>query len=357
MRRAALILSILLILVCTHGFALPPVFTVGAYGLASVFPSAGEATIVPGAMASARAGYRAILGSGYYATTGSASLRYYAGTVDDFTDSESLRAEIGLPIGPTLVATEIGLDATLHTTGNAGMELAPNWAVEAFLEEGAGPFTPKIRYSGLYSVDQTSAADVGSHTLSVGSEYRPGIRSKLDFETSGTLEVRPEQPVLDASGEATDQVRRDVVLEVYTLFERLIGFSTYWNVDVVGRLRDSTANRFVESLDTLEEDSRDTVGAELGTGITTSPKPEVSVGGSVYVAPTFYRSRRVIASDGTLGDKLLSTVDLGGSIQGDLTLNENLFLVGSVAGSRTFSPEDRLNTYWATMQLGLEYRF
>lgn len=351
MRR---VFIVVLMTVAGAALALPPVFVVGVGGGSSLHSSDESGVWTPSSTLTITGGYRSPLTAGsYMAASASLRARYLGGAISDIVDFESIRAEIGAPIGPAFATIRLGVDSSIHSIDNAGGVFAPALDLELVVEKISRSIEPLLQYRVAGTIDAANVSDALSHELFAGVDIRPGLRTRIRTGIRGAATSYPEMFVLDSTGSPTEENRRDLSVDYELDLERVLGLTTFLSAGVSVQVLDSKANRTVEG--TVENDTQDAVSLDAGVELNVSPHPSASAGFGAYAVPTWFLSRTATSQDAA-GD-LASTVEIGAFADADYGFTEGLFVVGSVSGSRVFSNDDALETYTGGLRLGLEYRF
>lgn len=342
-----------------HAEEFTPTFVLGAYGMGMVLSEGGSAADSAGSTGvSGLLGWRKPLSSGgYMAVNSSFDIRGYFIGIQEIDDDEMTALEISLPAGENRVKIEAGFSSSIFGTGSYPGYIRPDWKVEYNLQREKGKVQPYGAYRGYIFIQPGGNEDAFFQGGELGFSYRPSIRLGYEVNLGGGFEHWPEYPLYDDAGNTTGEKRRDYIINLQGKVEGLIGYFVDWQLDGSFMLRLSNANRYLESLTFLDENSESRLGINLETGVEWSPSRRMNLHIGPYAACDLYFEREALKEDGSLLGERLNVFTIGSTFRADWTADDRLYLVLQGSGARKYS-NDNSETGWnLIIKGGLEYSF
>lgn len=304
--------------------------------------------------------WRTAFNSGsYLAIDGDLLVERLVSDSDKLQDEESLHAEYGLPMLGGRSVFETSLYSSLRDASDDS-SLQSRWAAEHFFTgtktEQGSRITPYIGYSGSYLYEDLKTRDRFSHIASLGVSIEPSILRQYRFELAAGTELWTEDYILDESGSATEELRKDLLADIEGEITGMIGYFTDWSTVINLGIRLSNDNRLTE-LGDVQAEASDFLHTEIEGAVSWGPSRSLQLSGQLYLEGQGYLERAALNPDGSIGSEALLTLNLGSSFSLDWSLNDDLFFTLSLSGGRTFSNEADYEVWNVSLSGGIEYGF
>lgn len=271
------------------------------------------------------------------------------------SDGEYLNVTAIIPSGNNETSVSVGAESAFVANGVAARTIIPRWSADYRRLSSRGHLALLTR--GRYRVSLDGRSDVLMQRIGIGFQRAESISLSIDAAVAGGVEVWPEYVLVDQSGAATGQSRRDATVDLDLTAEGLWGYFTSWSIGGLAELRISNATGFRTDSATFLPNPESLVSGNLFASIRTSPVRQVSITGSVTVDETWYTNR---VSRDLAGAELGANLSIfTATAQAGVDYNPvgNLFLVASLEGSAQFSTEPWREGWYTQVQLGAEYSF
>ncbi|MFW5689444.1 MAG: hypothetical protein ACOC1U_07725 [Spirochaetota bacterium] len=335
--------------------ALEPVVVAGAdVGLISNAESSGAATTTGIATPRVSISWRESLGGvGYVALEGRGLLDVPLATPAELSDGERIAGELGIWVGEDEFVLRMGLDASFLARGVSRVRLVPAWSADYRFTNETGRFA--LQTDGSFRYDDGAADDRLTQRLGVGFIYTESIRLQFAGDLLAGYELWPEYPIVNSAGAVVDDERSDLTLQAGGELSGLVGYFTSWQLSALVLGRRSNATRFASG--SFESDTESGVTARLGSTLRTTPTRALGLSGSFAASHRSYAGRPARDADGAaIASSLgVTSVELGGVV--DLSLLENLFLVGSLDAGLDLSADPAYRGWSTQVRIGAEYSF
>lgn len=295
--------------------------------------------------------------NGYAAVEGNAELSYSPANDGLVNDSEALSATVGFIGARGTTVLDIGL---LSSIDNAefGTIVNPEWSAEYTFspQSGSSAIEPYLGYSGEYLYQEQGKNDKSVHTASLGIAYNSSIVRSYRLELAGTGTFWNENYLYDAGGSETDTLRRDYEAAVAAEASGLAGYFADWSLLIDGGLLLSNGNSLTE-LGAVQTDSFDAWFHGIEAEWSWSPTRALQLSASAYSERRAYLQRKALNEDGSIGNNLLSTVNIGGNIAADWTPDDRIYFILSLFGGKTFSNDPDYDYWNMGISGSVEYGF
>ncbi|MGQ9616414.1 MAG: hypothetical protein ACUVWJ_08445 [Spirochaetota bacterium] len=359
------ILFIGLIFLSTIGFSLihaedfPPTIVLGAYGMGIMLSEEGSAADSAGSIElSGLLGWRKTLSSGgYLAVNSSFDVRDYFIGLQEIDDDEIGALELSLPVGANRVKIDAGFSSSFFGTGSYPGYIRPDWKVEYHLLREERKVQPYGAYRGYLLIQPQGNEDALFQGGEVGFFYRSSVRLGCEVSLGGGFESWIEFPIYNEVGNISGDKRRDYIINLQGKVDGLIGYFIDWQLDGTLTFRLSNANRYLESLTRLDENSESRLSLAIETVAGWSPSRRINLQIGPYTAWDFYFGREALKDDGSLSGEKLNVFTIGSTFRADWTVDDRLYVVLQGSGVRKYS-NDIIETGWdLILKGGIEYSF
>jgi len=357
-KRLALLCIILCIVSLGSAHGYDPTVVLGLFAEELIFPGNGTAGYLTNIQLNGLIGWRTKLGSAsYFALNASAELNNYLYSSPVSSDSENLEMEASFPIGPNRLDVMAGLGASLLGTVTASAYARPDWQIKYRLEPGRRKLSPFIAYKGYYLYQHIDTDDALYQGVEIGFVYRPSVRLGYQTSLEGGWEGWLESALYDSAGNTTSDKRNDLLLKANGQLQGLVGYFVSWQLGSDVGLRWSNANRYVDSLSQLEENSESNWFINCEASLGWSPHRQVDFHVGAFVRQEFYLERKALTHEGDLSEQAMRVLSTGMNLRFDWTPNGRLYLVCEGAGSWRLSNDPNEELWNVTVGLGVEYSF
>lgn len=339
-------------------YAYPPTATVGVFAEQLIFPADGTAGYLTNLQLNGLFGWRRPLGSGsYLAFNADAELNSYLYSSPVFSDSEDLELEISFPVGSNRLDLDTGLGASLLGTIASPAFLRPDWQIKYRLERGRRKLRPYVAYEGYYLYQPNSNEDALYQGAEIGFVYRPSIRLGYQASLEGGWEGWNEYFLFDSGGNPTQDRRSDQLIRVNGEIEGLIGYFLSWKLGGHTGLRWSNANRYLEDLPLVEENSESNWFIYEEGSLSWSPHRQVDLQVGIFGHQELYLERDALTAGGALSGQALRVFSTGVSGRIDWTSNDRLYLVASSEAAFRLSNDPNEDRWNLAVAFGIDYSF
>lgn len=331
----------------------------GGYGRSTVYAESGNPADLIGSIdLMGRAGWRSSLaGGGYLAAQVQAQVYSYLVRTREIDDRELAWIELALPSGRNRVKITTGLDASLGGFGDEPGYLSPDWELRYVFQRGRRKVEPYLAYRGSFFYQPDTNEDVFAQGGAVGLTYSPSIRHGYELAAGGRWETWYQYDILDVAGTPTGETRQDYLLYVKAGTDGLLGYFADWQVDAQLRYRLSDANRYLDSISLLDEDSETRTAVALEGGVGWSPTRKVNLELGAYGEYTWYRGREALDATGSPAGEKLRVVSAGGDVRVDWTSDDHWYLVLGGSGGYRGANDPEETRWYASLRGGVEYGF
>jgi len=337
----------------------PPTFVLGTYGTGIVFTEGSSAVdTVGGVEINGLMGWRKPLSSGGYVAINSSIgiTGYFIGT-QDIEDEETGTVEVSIPAGIDRVKIDTGITSSILGTGGYSRYYRPDWEVEYRFQRGRRKIQPYGAYQGHLLIQPDDNEDAFFQGGKIGFSYRPSIRHGYELSAGGGWENWFEYPLYDAGGSTTGETRHDYIMNLEGKTDGLIGYFADWDFATTVTLRFSNANRYLESLAVLDENSESRLGITMEGGVGWSPTRRINLQIGPYAARDHYFEREALNEDGSLSGDKLRIFTIGSMFRDDWTADDRWYIVAKGSGARKYA-NDVAETGWnIALKGGMEYGF
>lgn len=291
---------------------------------------------------------------GYFSLDGLVSLAIPVDGRRGVSDSEMLDLLVSVPLADDELLLGAGVQSSFVSAGAARMLATPDWSVDYRFGNDAGWLA--LQSDGSYRFNEGDSDDHLTQRVGLGYSRSTTIRFALEANALGGYEVWPEYDVVDESGAATGGTRRDLTVQLDATADGLMGYFTTWSVSGVSLARFSNATRYLDT-GIFEPDPESRLIGRLAGSLRTSPNRRMGLGGRVTVEQDVYLSRPARDENGASLGRTLSVTDLSARIDADFNPVSAVYLVGSVGGGATLSPDPAYDRWYVQAMLGIEYSF
>lgn len=300
-------------------------------------------------------GWREGLDSGgFISVDGLASLSVPLDGRTGVTDTEMLDLAVSIPFSDDELLLGTGLQSSFVTGGTARPLLTPDWSVNYRIGTDTGWVA--LQSDGLYRFNDGGTDDRFVQRVGVGYSRSTTIRFALETGALAGYELWPEYEIVDESGVATGEARRDLTAQLDATTDGLVGYFTTWEVSGAAVARFSNATRYLDT-GVYEADPESRVTGRLAGSVRTSPSRQVGLGGRMTVEHDAYLARPARDDAGASLGRALGVTSLDARVDLDYSPVSNLYLVGAVGGGATLSQDPAYDRWYVQARVGIEYSF
>lgn len=270
------------------------------------------------------------------------------------SDGERVAVRLLVPAGSDELLFGAGVESSFVGEGTARARVVPDWSADYRFITDDGWVA--VRSSGLYRYS-ADGDDLLSQRIGIGFVGMESIRFSLSTDVWGGYEIRPDSPLVNASGATIDETRRDVTARLDGRAEGLWGYFTTWSLSGALAGRFSNATNYLASVAEFESDSESRLTTALSGSLETSPVRQLGLSASASARNAWYLGRPARnESDAAVVPNLdVLAVDL--ALQADYNPVPDLYFVGSVAAGSSFSADPDFRGWQVTGSVGVEYSF
>ena len=357
--RTIIIAAAILVMPALSGAALSPTIILGAYGQSgagSLPPSSGAT--YGGALVDTTFGVREPSGEqSYWSLSARASLLSYLVALTGWEDAEQVDLGLGVPAGHGSLIFGGGLSSSGMNQELSGSYVWPYWSGEYRLQRGPRGFQPSITYSGAYLWENAGIDDRFAENVTLKLAHAASARFESFALLEGAWELWLDQPLVNASGTATGELRRDYRAVLSLGGTGFLGYALDWSADLRGGIRSSNANLYLTSTPQLVADSESRLIGGANAGVTWVPNSRLSIGLLARIDEEVYLNRTALDASGLPTANALNVAAVGGELKVSWSTDGKLYYVLRGGASRSFANDPSFEEWALTANAGLQYSF